>query len=167
MIDYKEFGEKIKSMSAHDIIMAMVVGLRNPKTKIDMSSFGEMRDGICFGCAATNAILHIINANEEQVKSHVAYIDNYDDSPLRSFECAIDYLRLGRPEFYNENAKRHGFAQITPMPGQELPVLYNNYTEKQLREYEKLAEYNRKVESIIYEYASKLPDTLTIKNKTK
>lgn len=33
------------------------------------------------------------------------------------------------------------FAQITPIHGQELPYLDNDYTEKDLQEYEKLAKY--------------------------
>ncbi len=141
MINYQEFEEKIKSMSAYDIIMAMVEGLRNPKTRIDMSTFGLMIEGICFGCAATNAILHIMDANGEEVKSHVTYASIYDDYPLYGFESAINDLRCGLLVTYNANATRLGLARITPMPGQILPVLRNDYTEEELQEYVKLAEY--------------------------
>lgn len=141
MINYKEFKEKIRTMSAHDIIMSMVEGLRNPRTKIDMGTFGDIRDGICFGCAATNAILHIMEANEDEVKSHITYGPSNDYPPLWYFEHAIDLLRMGLPNIYNEWAKAHGFAQIIPIPGQELPVLDYDYTEEQLKEYEKLANY--------------------------
>lgn len=142
MIDYKEFENKIKSMSAYDIIMAMVEGLRNPRTRIDMDTFGLMIEGICFGCAATNAILHIMDANEEEVKSHVLYIKSDDCSrAVYFFERAINLLRMGRLESYNAYVKDLGFAQITPIPGQYLPDLDNDYTEEQLQEYVKLAEY--------------------------
>lgn len=143
MINYQEFEKKVKSMSAYDIIMAMVEGLRNPRTRIDMSTFGSIRNGICYGCAATNAILHIMNANGEEVKSHVTYTSTCDDSPLYEFECAINDLRCGLLGSCNANATRLGLARITPIPGQILPVLSNDYTEEQLQEYVKLAEYNK------------------------
>ena len=142
MINYNEFEEKVQSISAHDIIMSMVNGLRNPKTLIDMGTYGKMREGICFGCAATNAILNIMNANEEEVKSYVTYGPIHDgDLPLYGFEYAIDRLRCGKVEDYNALAKRRGLAQIVPIPGQDLPLLGNDYTEEQLKEYEKLAKY--------------------------
>lgn len=141
MIKYTEIAKKIHSMSAHDIIMAMVEGLRNPKTRIDMGTYGEMREGICFGCAATNAVLHIIDANEEEVRSHVAYRHKYDNFQLRYFGYAINRLRQGWVDWYNEHAYNLGIAQINPIPGQELPRLNNDYTEEQLQEYEKLAKY--------------------------
>lgn len=143
MISYKEIEEKIKSMSAHDIIMAMVEGLRNPKTKIDMSTFGEIRGEVCYGCAVTNAIMHIIDANENEVKSHVIRRSAYafSGSFLSEFESAIDYLRMGYAHYYNSCAMQAGFAQITPMPGQKLPELGDYYTKDQLQEYEKLAKY--------------------------
>lgn len=141
MIDYAEFERKVKSMSAYDIIMAMVGGLRNPKTKIDMGTFGKMRDGICFGCAATNAILTIMNANKKEVEGHSKLRSTHNDYLLRGFEHAIDMLRCGRLDFYNAHVKGVGLAQIIPMPGQYLPALNDDYTEAQLQEYEKLAKY--------------------------
>ena len=143
MISYAGFEQKVKTMSAHDIIMAMVEGLRNPKTKIDMSTFGEIRREVCYGCAVTNAILHIIDADENEVKSHVTRRSAYafSGSFLSEFESAIDYLRMGYAHYYNSCAMQAGFAQITPMPGQKLPYLDDDYTEAQLQEYEKLAKY--------------------------
>lgn len=144
MIDYKKFEEKVKSMSAYDIIMAMVNGLRDPKTRIDMSTFGSIREGICYGCVAANAVLHIMDANKEEVKSHVHYrqkYEKYDNSPLRAFEYAINDLRCGLLGSYNASATRLGLARITPMPGQKLPKLRDDYTEEQLQQYEKLAKY--------------------------
>ncbi len=141
-MNYTEFESKVKSMSAHDIIMAMVEGLRQPRTKIDMKTFGEIRWGICYGCAATNAILHIMAAKEdEEIKGYIRTATDYVISPLFQFESAIDYLRRGFVSRYNDQAKALGIAPITPMPGQELPRLDNDYTEEQLQQYEKLAKY--------------------------
>lgn len=141
MISYTGIEQKIKSMSAHDIIMAMVEGLRSPKTRIDMQTYGEVRDGICFGCAATNAVLNIMNANKKEVEAHSKFRSTHDDYKLYGFEYAIDKLRCGSLEPYNASAYAFGFAKITPIPGQELPMLLNDYTEEQLKEYEKLAKH--------------------------
>jgi hypothetical protein len=150
-MNYAELEKKVKTMSAHDIIMAMVEGLRSPRTRIDMHSFGYiMRGGVCYGCAATNAILHIMEAKEYEVADHIrdrvpidylAFIMCKVDSFLNTFELAIDLLRCGCVAQYNQYAADFGIAQITPMPGQKLPWLYNDYTEDQLQEYEKLAKY--------------------------
>src|SRR5690606_17130474 len=142
-MNYKELEKKVKSMTAHDIIMAMVEGLRNPRTKIDMDTFGGIRDGICYGCAATNAILHIMDAEEEEVRDHILECEShaYRTLNLSIFENAIDYLRRGMVDLYNQYASHLGIAQVTPMLGLELPSLSNNYTEEQLQEYVKLAKY--------------------------
>lgn len=155
MIDYKKFEEKVKSMSAYEIIMSMVEGLRNPKTEIDMGTFGEIRDGVCFGCAATNAILNIMDVGTEQeVVDHIfgRRSRDYKGSTLWQFENAIDQLRQGGVGCYNEYAREFGFVQITPIPGEKLPRLSNNYTEEQLQEYVKLAKY----QSNNYQKASKI-----------
>ncbi len=143
-MNYAELEKKIKSMSAHDIIMAMVEGLRKPRTEIDMGTFGKMEEGICFGCAATNAVLHIMEAKEEEeIKDHIRAFPDYRLCPpfVTHFESAMDYLRRGRVDDYNYFTAKLGIAQITPMPGQELPRLGNDYTEAQLKEYEKLAKH--------------------------
>ena len=143
-MNYAEFEKKVKSMTAHDIIMTMVEGLRQPRTKIDMNTFGLIKGGICYGCAATNAILHIMNANEEEVKDHVLECEERISSTssfLDRFEMGIDRLRRGWVDEYNRQAMYFDFAQITPMPGLDLLRLGNNYTEEQLQQYEKLAKY--------------------------
>lgn len=124
--NYQPIVRRIQSMSAHDIIMAMVNGFLNP--------FVE--------CAATNTILHIINANEDEVKAYVTPRSLYDDDyPLTSLECAIDWLKEGDVHAYNEYVYPFGITLITPIPGQKLPVLDSFCTEDELQEYERLAEY--------------------------
>src|SRR5690606_23181564 len=101
-------------------------------------TFGKMEDGICYGCAATNAILHIMEVKEdEEVKDHIRTFPDYRLCPpfVTHFESAIDFLRRGRVDDYNYFAAKLGIAQITAMPGQELPRLGNDYTEDQLQAY--------------------------------
>ncbi len=144
-MNYAELEKKIKSMTAHDIIMAMVEGLRQPRTVIDMDDFGYIKDSICYGCAATNAILHIMEAGDEEAVDHVHGRASFAYGTLEKFELAIDQLRKGRVHLYNYYAELYDLAKIVPMPGLELPPLRNNYMSrykgKQLNEYVKLAEY--------------------------
>lgn len=143
-MNYKEFEKKVRSMTSHDIIMSMVDGLRKPRTEINMMSYGYMRDGVCFGCAATNAILRIMDVfDKEEVEDHILG-RKYDASrplTLAPFEKAINYLRLGNVSEYNYYAMAFDFARIKPMPGLDLPYLHNDYTEAELQEYVKLAKY--------------------------
>lgn len=66
------FIQTVQTMSAHDIIMAMVEGLRNPVTKIRMSTFGSLdRDKdnsiVCYGCAATNTICKLAGIKNQRL----------------------------------------------------------------------------------------------------
>lgn len=118
-------------MSAHDIIMVMINGMKELRTKIDSN-------GQCFECAAANAILHTMGmVDTEEVENHVS-ITALD---INRFKRAVDCLRQGYLKAYNVNAGWGGFAQIIPIFDQELPYLGENYTEEQLKEYEKLAKY--------------------------
>lgn len=148
-MNYTEFENKVKSMTAHDIIMSMVYGLRSPRTKIDMSTFGEIKEGTCYGCAATNLILNIMDINEDKVVYHILARESmaHGDDFLGQFENAIDLLRLGQVHYYNSYAMSYGFAPITPMPDFRLPPLEDDYTEGQLQAYVKLAEYQLTVKS--------------------
>lgn len=145
-ISYYALETKIRRTTAHDIIMAMVNGLRKPKTdKVDMGTYGAIRNGVCFGCAATNAVLTIMGANEDVVEYYIYTSHrppNIGATPmLGRFDYAVNYLRQGRIQDYNTEAIKGRFAKITPIPATELPVLNNDYTEEQLKEYEKLAKY--------------------------
>jgi len=55
----KTFRQQVLSMTAGEIIMSMVKGLEKPVTKIDMDTYGQTRDGVCYGCAATNTVCKI------------------------------------------------------------------------------------------------------------
>src|SRR5690606_26829188 len=128
-MNYKQFEHKVKTMSAHDIIMSMVEGLRKPRTEIDMYTFGRIKEGICYGCAATNAILHVMDAGtKEEVVDHISASNAYRSYAMKKFELAIDWLRRGRMDMYNEVAVVFGIAKITPIPGVKLPCLDADYT---------------------------------------
>lgn len=140
----EELKEKVKSMTANEIIMAMVESLRNPETVIDMSSSGniEYGDGVCYGCAATNTICKITGLSVYGYINKRTYnklTENYRF--LSSFENSIDYLRMGDIKSYNLFAYKEGYAKIKPKPGLELPYLKNDYTELQLLKYVELANY--------------------------
>ena len=142
------FEQKVKSMSAHDIIMAMVDGLRNPDINVHMSNYGCARNGICYGCAATVTVMKIGNVIFDKtninIEKHTQLIDcSY--SFLSNFEEAIDSLRRGSIGIYNRRAKQYGFATIKnghfPLFREriELPVLNTDDYKENLHFYEALA----------------------------
>ena len=147
MKKYKNLEEKIQSMTAEEIIMSMVDGLKNPVVKVDMDSFGHKDDtGICYGCAATNAICKLgdLNPNEELPIDIFSTDRKYIESSrlIDIYETAIDDLRQGNLVYYNIRA-RGDFAEIREKPGLELPVITNdNYQDEDvLNAYIELANY--------------------------
>lgn len=156
----KSFKETVQAMTAKEIIMAMVDALKEPYYKIDMSDFGCSRTinmkKTCFGCAATNTISRISGiiftpetidwtgrANliaDANIGS--GEFPNEETRFLDRFESAIDYLRKGNIESYNEIAEDKDFATINDdlYIGVHLPILTDKYTHQDLEEYIKLAE---------------------------
>lgn len=156
-MNWYHLDEKISSMSAHDIIMAMVNGLRKPITAIDMDTIVEQdfdEEEFWRGGAFINTILPMLGytrspEDEPFVDDICLSVDNakyffqtctYGVNAVLSFQMAIYFLSKGFVEGYNKWASPY-FAQITPIPGQKLPRLENDYTEEELQEYVKLAEY--------------------------
>ena len=141
-------------MTAKEIIMAMVEGLRNPVAKIYMQSFGTICIGVCYGCAATNAICKIMGIESNEALKEIVqpkmkgttdfraplFVEAKDPLFLESFECAIDDLREANIQGYNRIAERLGIAKINDSQIHYLPYLHNDYTETDLKEYVKLAE---------------------------
>jgi hypothetical protein len=139
------FKETVQAMSAKEIIMAMVDGLKDPVTKIDMYTYGEVKNGICYGCAATNVICKIGEISEEEFlevepdTSMLAFGRSSEDRGfLDRFEEAINSLRKGNIDSYNLRAKGIGIATIK-YGIQELPRLENDYTGWELMKYVELA----------------------------
>lgn len=150
-----DFKQKVQSMTAREIILAMVEALtRPPLIRIDMETYGEARRSwqnlflkpICFGCAATNTICQIAG-----IKFTPANIEDRADAVgtnplfLYEFEQAINSLRSGSIEGYNFHATRYNdpansFATIDEKFAKtKLPTLNNDYTNEHLREYSRLA----------------------------
>jgi len=144
----KSFEEIVRAMSAKDIIMAMVNGLKNPSTKINMCTFGatRVRDQkiVCYGCAATNTVCQISGVkftpkNIDYTGDRARAIKSSYDF-LTNFERAIDELRKGNIEQYNFLAIRGKFQQIHNSTNIKLPRLNDNYNRWQLNKYKQLAE---------------------------
>jgi len=150
----KKFSEIVKAMSGKDIVMAMVNGLKAKHVEIDMDTYGDTRDNICFGCAATNTIceirgkawtvedkLGIKTAAELLVGGDVfnlTFSEEQEKYFIDSFEVAMDYLRKGYFGGYNCAAKCCGFSELPP-PTFQLPTLTTeNYLEN-LKYYEDYA----------------------------
>lgn len=163
------FKEKIRSMSAKEIVQAMINSLIPPPViNIRMASFGtydsevirkpikilgitlrkQKEKKICYGCAATNTICKISNKvftpdvisfREERA----AFLET-DPFFLGIFESAIDSLRTGDTYGYNVHAKKGNFATIPEEILQEfedsLPCLKDYYTKEDLEDYQKLAD---------------------------
>ncbi len=148
----KTFRQQILSMTAGEIIMAMVKGLEKPQTLIDMGTYGatRVRDQkiVCYGCAATNTVCQISGVkftpkNIDYTGDRARTIKSSYDF-LTNFEWAINELRKGYVEGYNEYAARGKFRRIQNPNNLYLPRLHNDYTQDQLNVYKKLAKTQRK-----------------------
>jgi len=144
----KTFRQQILSMTAGEIIMAMVKGLEKPQTLIDMGTYGatRVRDQkiVCYGCAATNTVCQISGVkftpkNIDYTGDRARAIKSSYDF-LTNFERAIDELRKGNIEQYNFLAIRGKFQQIHNSTNIKLPRLNDNYNRWQLNKYKQLAE---------------------------
>ncbi len=145
----KLFDDVVKSMSAKEIIMAMVNSLIPPPAiTVDMGSFGHfyMKDNepVCYGCAATNTICKIsgkVFTSEyiSRTGSRALFVNASFDF-LDYFEQAIDYLRQGLINNYNVYAKHVKIALISNPDNLSLPALKDDYTKEDLDAYIKLAD---------------------------
>ena len=134
--------KKIKSLTPNEVLDAMIQGLKNPSCQVNMLTFGKQRDGICFGCAATNAIQYLSGKkftpdNIRGTHNRAEYL-KINPKILSSFEIAIDQLRCGN--IYTANMYLVGL-KIKPIiynPFKEYPKLTTeNYLEN-LHHYEEL-----------------------------
>lgn len=139
----EKFEDIVRRMTAKEIIMAMVDGLKNPAVNVDMSTFGsyDIYNKACYGCAATNAICkisnHVLTFSEIDNKNRAITV-NSDYSFLHAFERAIDNLRKGDILRYNNTASIIGIATIKNY-NFYLPHLYTDNYNQLLDYYEDLA----------------------------
>lgn len=148
-----ELIKKIKSMKPSDHLQNMVNGLRKPfTTQVKMYTFGEIqivklfwglkKVHICYGCAATNAIGRLL------VKPHewLIYRENKKinvNEFIHIYESAIDNLRRANIATANKLFAELGIDPIKSNTNITLPVLNDDYTEKELKPYEELAKFNK------------------------
>lgn len=136
--DLKKLMKEVQGMSSGEIIITMIEAIRNPVTQLRMYSFGRISEGICIGCAAANFIIKTLGMDLEDLK-----IDGYRyrkiHPSISNLENAIDLLRLGRLDDYNWMAETIDMSPIINPNKIELPSLGDNFTEKELRIWEKLA----------------------------
>ena len=155
--------QKVRSLTAKEIIMTMVESLRNPVTDIRMTTYGhtEMEGPkmVCFGCAATNTIARLLGANRIDMLLLLNPLSDINESMwhcsegfrdraeedktstfVSEFEIAINFLRLGSIASYNIYAKNLGLSVIQlPEDGIVLYELGDDYTENDLQSYVNLA----------------------------
>jgi len=139
------FEEKVRAMTPKEHIMNMVEALRQPMVNVDMSTFGDENGGVCFGCAATNAVCRIndIAFPPTHIYGRKAQSDfiGADIEFLRNYENAIDELRGGYLERCDYWFGQIELPAIKKKPGLYLPELDDDYTEADLLPYVELAEY--------------------------
>lgn len=139
------FKQTVQQMTAKEIIMAMVNGLEKEHVKVNMDTYGGFRNGVCYGCAATNAICEIagVTFDDPQILStdgRARFIST-DYDFIDNFECAINHLRSGYIEDYNEMAKYIGIAEIDSHGmNMALPELETHNYKENLHHYIRLAE---------------------------
>ena len=122
MIDLIKFGHIVKSMTAKEIILAMIEGMQKPACDAVKNTVAKICGIERLGAGATKQA-------------------GYNYGVFYGFECAIDSLRRGDIHEYNRFATLFGFSKIKTPESFYLPALEDDYTEKDLQSYVKLAEY--------------------------
>lgn len=143
--------EKVQSMTSAEIIWAMVEGLEDPACEVDMTTYLNANTGLrsyCFGCAATQTICKISGIERitpEQASGKPSIFElmpsekeaHHRGSFVDKFETAIDGLRRGRIDYYNNFTEDLGIAKIkSKIP---LPELTSEDYEENLHHYKLLA----------------------------
>lgn len=150
------FEQKVRSMTASQLIQAMIDGLNAGYYTVDMSTFGLYREGTCFGCAATHAICHISGVrptfSELGTRDSHYWVISVNDGTGFSFfahiEDFFEYLRTGDIESANEILTDLGMsAQIVVDPSRpKMRGLHTDDWESGLPAFQRLADYNRSLE---------------------
>ena len=143
------FEDKVRSLKASELVLAMVEGLENHKYEVDMETFGTTREGVCYGCAATNAIARI-SGKSPRFTSHISSERTWSKATkatkefIRTLEFAFNTLRWGDLSVFNEYANIIQVKEIPVAYGEGLPALHNRTWQEDLPAYRKLAEQLQK-----------------------
>lgn len=138
------FEKKVKSMKASELVLVMVEGLESPAYRVDMDTYGETVGGICYGCAATNAIAKITGeapkfygwATETWYK-----VTGAGCYFIAILEEAFNALRVSNLHRYNSCANDIGIALMDMDYPEYLPILSTDNYKEHLEEYRKLANW--------------------------
>jgi len=139
--------EKIKNLTPYELIDAMIQGLKNPSCQINMSTYGNVDNGICFGCAATNAIQYL--SGEKFTPDNIiggynrAKYLKLDLNILDRFENAINYLRLGNIDTANFYLAGLGIPKIIYDLNKRYPELTTENYMENLHHYEELRDQQK------------------------
>jgi hypothetical protein len=129
-MDLKKFRNTVTGMSAVDLLKVLKEVLINPVTELDMDTFGNITNGVCYGCLATNAICKIANISVDMLryKDDVFYYDT---------ECRITTrMKSGNPEL------KKG-TRITDL---EYLSIFENYIDDIRRlNFRNMYEYNKRL----------------------
>lgn len=141
------FEEKVKSMKVSEIIQAMIDGLYKEHVKIDMDTYGTSKDGICYGCAATNTIceISVVRPNSYNILKRYALIGEPLTSLyfLEKFENAINCIRIGCITSYNYHASQICIATIPDIfihMQKILPILKTDTWKHHIHKYQEFAD---------------------------
>jgi len=139
------FEEKVRALSAKEVILLMVGAIEYPVIKLDLETFGAVYGDVCYGCAATNMLgkLGGVVFDKTNIDEHFhAEAVNAGVGFVSHFEGAIDFLRSGSVYSYNLYAEGLGMAKITDEGfGEKLPYLHNDFTVAELDVYKRLADF--------------------------
>lgn len=136
--------ERIKNMTFKDILDVMIKGLEKKWVNINMDTYGDVDlNGICYGCAATNALCEMIQKPfpAEFIKKHIRHhYLKVSGSCLDHFERAVDLLRRGLLRDYGFHCLNSDFLFNARPQNLDyyLPCLNDDFTEDQLDKYKKL-----------------------------
>jgi len=144
MIKEFDFVKVVKNMTAKQIIMSMVNGLKNPITEIRMNTYGCIYNNICYGNASTNTICYIAAVTTEEFLKgfNERHRESYGEKNidfLDVFEKAIAHLCMGNVNYYNILGNNIKIAKIYNNSIINLPILNDNFTYVELYQYIKLA----------------------------
>lgn len=129
--------KSFKDLTGIDILEAMIIGLEKEWVKVNMNVYSMLYNGICFGCAATNALceliqkplpkIYFLKGDRLEYYSKHSLLDKYT---LGMLEVAIDFLRSGNIINYNSICESEFPQLILPILDLELPKLNTeNYKE--------------------------------------
>jgi hypothetical protein len=141
-IDLENFANKVRAMSAKELIMAMVNGLEKEWVAVSMNTYGMLAsDGICYGCAATNAICEIIGAptTPDEPNWGNRFYKERKSTFMCELEMAYNWLRTGFINDANYYFKKLGCATIDNPNNIRLAQLESDTYKDNLECYRQLA----------------------------